>query len=92
MVESAVIAREVVVHGVVQGVFFRATCQAEAHEAGVSGWARNEPDGTVHALFEGAPEAVDAMVEWSRRGPRHALVDRVEVTERTPTGLRGFSV
>jgi len=87
-----VIAREVVVHGIVQGVFFRATCQDEAVRLGVAGWARNEPDGTVRAYFEGPTDAVAAMVDWCRHGPRHALVDRVDVAERSPAGLTGFGV
>jgi acylphosphatase len=86
------IAREVVVRGVVQGVFFRASCRDQAHALRVSGWARNEPDGSVRALFEGPSEAVEAMVGWCRRGPRLAVVDRVDVTEREPTGLVGFDI
>jgi acylphosphatase len=86
------IAREVVVHGIVQGVFFRATCQDEALRLGVAGWARNEPEGTVRAYFEGPADAVAAMVDWCRRGPRLAIVERVDVSERSPTGLTGFDV
>jgi acylphosphatase len=87
-----IIAREVVVHGLVQGVFFRASCQDKAVRLGVAGWARNEPDGTVHAHFEGSMDAVAAMVDWCRHGPRHSVVERVEVTERSPAGLTGFDV
>ena len=86
------IARSVRVHGYVQGVAFRATCQWEAQARGVTGWARNEPDGTVSAWFEGEPEAVDAMVEWCRRGPRAAHVTQLEVTDVAPEGRRGFAV
>jgi acylphosphatase len=89
---STRIAREVVVHGLVQGVFFRATCRDEAVGLGVAGWARNEPDGTVHAVFEGQPDAVEAMVEWCRRGPRHAVVDRVDVADLEPLGHQTFDV
>jgi len=92
MSASDVIAREAVVHGLVQGVFFRATCKQEAERLGVSGWARNESDGTVRACFEGPPENVESMLAWCRRGPRHAVVERVEVVERTPRGEKGFSV
>jgi len=92
MTEPGTIAREVVVHGRVQGVFFRASCQAEALEKGIAGWARNEPDGTVRALFEGPLDAVEAMVEWSHLGPRHASVERVDVIERLPSGAGGFDI
>lgn len=91
MTES-VIGREVVVRGVVQGVFFRASCQAEAQRAGIGGWARNESDGTVRVYLEGPSSGVEALVAWCRRGPRGAVVDRVEVVEAEPQGLRRFSV
>ena len=48
-------ARRVVVRGLVQGVFFRDTCRREAMGHDVVGWVSNEPDGTVHAHFEGPP-------------------------------------
>jgi acylphosphatase len=89
---TAVVAREVLVRGLVQGVFFRATCRDEARRLGVAGWARNEPDGTVRAHLEGAADAVDALVDWCRRGPRRAVVDGVDVAEAVPTGATGFDV
>jgi acylphosphatase len=87
-----VIRRRVVVHGLVQGVFFRDTCRREARAAGVAGWVRNRPDGTVEAVFEGAEEPVRRMVDWCRTGPRYADVDRVDVIEEQPTGETGFAV
>lgn len=87
-----VIARRVVVHGLVQGVFFRDSCRRQAELSRVAGWVRNEPDGTVGALFEGPREAVDAMVAWCRQGPPRARVERVEVAEAGPTGSRAFDV
>ena len=86
------IRRRVVVHGLVQGVFFRDTCRREARAAGVAGWVRNRPDGTVEAVFEGAEEAVRRMVDWCRTGPRYADVDRIDVIEEQPTGETGFAV
>jgi acylphosphatase len=85
-------ARDVVIHGLVQGVFFRGACLDEASAAGVRGWVRNEYDGTVAAHFEGSPQAVEAMVEWCRKGPRHAVVQRVDVAESTPEGHARFEV
>jgi acylphosphatase len=87
-----VVARQVVVRGRVQGVFFRATCRDEALLRGVTGWARNEPDGSVRAHLEGPAGAVEDVVEWCRRGPRHAVVDSVDVTVATATGAPGFDV
>jgi acylphosphatase len=87
-----VIRRRVVVHGRVQGVFFRDTCRREARAAGLAGWVRNRPDGTVEAVFEGPDEAVRRMVEWCRTGPRYADVDRIDVADEQPAGEIGFSV
>jgi acylphosphatase len=74
----------------VQGVFFRDTCRREATAAGVRGWVRNNPDGTVEAVFEGSEGAVRRMVEWSRRGPSPARVDKVDVYAEEP-GSESFS-
>ena len=80
------------VHGEVQGVFFRDTIRREARERGVAGWARNRPDGTVEAVFEGEAGAVDALVELAHEGPRDARVARVDVAEEEAEGLAGFEV
>ena len=81
------------IHGRVQGVFFRAETRARAESLGLAGWVRNEPDGSVEALFEGDPERVDSMVEWCRRGPSGAHVDEVEVfDEEAGRPERGFRV
>ena len=82
----------VLISGLVQGVFFRGTCQEVAKEHGVSGWARNLPDGTVEAVFEGPAEDVRRLVEWSRHGPRDAVVEDVRVQQEPPEGLSGFEV
>ena len=55
------IRRRVVVHGFVQGVFFRDTLRRQAAALGVSGWARNTSEGTVEAVFEGEPDAVERI-------------------------------
>ncbi|HZI92456.1 MAG TPA: acylphosphatase [Thermoleophilaceae bacterium] len=82
----------VVVHGEVQGVFFRDTLRGAASEHGVAGWARNNSDGTVEAVFEGPEEAVDALVAVCREGTRAARVGEVEVSSEEPEGLEGFDV
>lgn len=86
------IRRRVIVHGRVQGVFFRDTTRRHAAARGVAGWVRNLPDGTVEAVFEGAAEAVEAMVAFCHEGPRGALVERIEVHEEKPEGLDTFEV
>ncbi len=72
------------VSGHVQGVFFRASASERAHELGVSGWARNLPDGRVEVLAAGEDDAVDAFREWLDHGPPAARVDHVEDAEADP--------
>ena len=84
--------RRVVVHGHVQGVFFRETTRRLAQEHGVAGWVRNTWAGTVEAVFEGPPEAVERLVDFVHRGPQGAAVERVELFEEDDEGLRGFAV
>ena len=81
-----------VVHGRVQGVGFRMAVLRAAATRGVSGWARNRPDGTVEAVFEGEPAAVDSVVRFCGEGPRHAAVERVDVVDEVPEGISGFDV
>jgi acylphosphatase len=87
-----VIRRRVVVHGRVQGVFFRDSTRQQAEKAGVAGWVSNREDGTVEAVFEGDEDAVARILDWVREGPGHADVERVEVTEEEPEGLSGFQI
>ena len=86
------VRRRVIVHGRVQGVYFRGATEARAAAAGLAGWVRNRSDGSVEAVFEGDPEAVAALVEFCRTGPRQARVARLESFEEPPEGLRGFRV
>jgi acylphosphatase len=80
----------VIVSGRVQGVGFRYATRDRARSRGLAGHVRNLPDGTVEAVFEGAPDAVDALVAWCERGPAGARVDDVKVELETPTGEMGF--
>ncbi len=84
--------KRVVVHGRVQGVFFRDSTRQRAQAAGVAGWVANQPDGTVEAVLEGDDDAVEAIVRWVHDGPRGADVDRVDVSTEEPEGLSGFDV
>ena len=86
------IRRRVVLHGHVQGVFFRDSTLRLAEREGVAGWVRNRADGAVEAVFEGDPEAVERLVRFAREGPRGAQVERVDVADEEPEGLRGFVV
>jgi acylphosphatase len=91
-VSDEVIRRRARVHGRVQGVFFRDSTRERASAHGVAGWARNMPDGSVEAVLEGEPEAVQRVVRFLTTGPPHAHVERVELDEESPEGLRGFSI
>jgi acylphosphatase len=82
----------VIVSGLVQGVNFRWYATQHARSREVGGWIRNLPDGTVEAVFEGAPAAVEAMIEWCREGPRYAQVSDVEVVWEEPEDLFEFDM
>lgn len=74
------------ISGKVQGVYYRASLAEEANRLGVTGYARNLPDGRVEIVAEGAHEALIAIRQWCSNGPPAAVVDRVEVTEGPATG------
>jgi len=86
------IARHIIVHGQVQGVFFRAETQRTATDLNIGGWVRNLPDGTVEARVEGTAENVDTMLKWLEHGPERASVTRLDVTEETASGAASFQV
>ena len=79
-------------HGLVQGVGFRFAAERAALSRGVAGWIRNNADGTVEAVFEGRREDVEALVDFCRRGPRGAEVERVEVAAEAPEMVGEFRV
>jgi acylphosphatase len=82
----------VLVSGEVQGVFFRDMCRRLAGQQGVAGWVRNLRDGRVEAVFEGEPDAVGRLVNWTNRGPGEAVVDSVDVHDEVPEGLTSFEI
>ena len=86
------VRKRVIVHGRVQGVFFRDSTRRTAESRGVAGWVRNNPDGSVEAVFEGSDDAVAAMVRFAREGPRGATVEHAEVRDEEPEGLNGFRI
>lgn len=68
------------VSGRVQGVFFRASTQREARNLGITGYAKNLPDGSVEVLACGSASAVEQLGEWLWVGPPAARVSRVDCT------------
>jgi acylphosphatase len=89
---SEVVRKHVMVHGRVQGVFFRDSVRERARAHGVSGWACNRADGAVEVVLEGPPEAVDRVVRFCETGPSQAHVGRIVIDEEEPEGLSGFEV
>ena len=86
------VARHLVIHGRVQGVFYRAWTVETARELGLAGWVRNCRDGTVEALVQGDEDVVGRFVELAQDGPPWARVERVEATAVQPeAGLAGFA-
>ena len=71
--------RRILIYGRVQGVFFRESMCREAQSLNVTGWVRNCIDGSVEAMLQGEPEAVDKMIEWARQGPELARVEQVAI-------------
>ncbi len=83
---------QVKVTGRVQGVAFRWEAKRQAERLGVTGWVRNEPDGSVAAHVEGEPDAVNDMVVWLRHGPPAAHVRAAAVREAAPAGASTFEI
>ena len=89
------VTRRLSITGLVQGVWYRESMRREAQRLGITGWVRNRADGSVEAMVQGSPEAVDAIQRWAKTGPEQARVERVEATpaagefaafEKRPTG------
>ncbi|GAB5347819.1 acylphosphatase [Alteriqipengyuania sp. 357] len=83
-------ARHLILHGKVQGVFYRDWTVETARGLGLEGWVRNLPDGTVEAYLEGDGTAVARMIEAMRDGPPRARVDRIEQSDADAQGCEGF--
>lgn len=88
---NAVRAR-VMVDGLVQGVWFRASTRDIARGLGLAGWVRNLVTGGVEAVFEGPRERVEQAVAWCRTGPPGARVDHCDVIWEEPVGDSAFSI
>ncbi len=83
-------ATHLILHGRVQGVFYRDWTMETARALGLTGWVRNRRDGSVEAHLEGEDSAVDRMIEAMRDGPSCARVDRIEQADAEPQGFDSF--
>lgn len=77
--QASEITLNLVIHGRVQGVYFRDSMRREAQRLAVTGWVRNRSDGAVEAVVQGDSLAVDDIVRWAGRGPEFARVERVDI-------------
>lgn len=87
-------AKHLSISGIVQGVGYRASLQAQAQALNLSGWVRNRRDGSVEALVAGETSAIDKIIAWAHHGPPNARVDRVTVTDTDdlPAGSDTFEM
>jgi len=87
------IRAKVRITGRVQEVWFRQRTKENAQQQNVTGWCRNNQDGSVEAVFEGEESAVKTVVEWCRQGPESARVEHLDVVWETPTNeFRDFRI
>jgi acylphosphatase len=85
------LTRRLVVHGRVQGVFYRGWTEEQARALGLDGWVRNRRDGTVEMLVSGEEERIAELVARCRIGPPAARVERIEVEDSAETAPAGFA-
>lgn len=84
---------QLIIHGHVQGVFFRAHTIQKALQLGVSGWVANESDGTVVVAAEGSENKINELIAWCQSGPSGARVDKVDIEIQPYAGeFEGFDI
>ncbi|MBA4091943.1 MAG: acylphosphatase [Sphingobium sp.] len=84
------VARHLMIHGRVQGVWYRAWTVETARRLGLAGWVRNRADGCVEALVEGEAAVVARFIVLAHDGLPAAKVARIDVVEVGGEGLSGF--
>ena len=80
------------IYGFVQGVNFRYYTLGEAQKLGLSGWVKNEPDGSVIIVGEGKKEDLNKLINWAKKGPSFAQVEDIKIQWQEPIGEEGFEV
>ena len=84
---------DVIISGIVQGVWFRVSTKEKAEQLGITGWVRNTSDGNVEAIFEGEEYLIKKMLQWCQQGPPHARVENVIVKNQySNNGFEDFSI
>ncbi len=89
---SETAAVHMVVHGRVQGVFYRAKTQKMAEDLELAGWVKNCSDGSVEIHAEGSKKKLEELVAWCRRGPAMASVSNIDLNWTEAEGLRSFDI
>lgn len=77
-------AAQILIQGKVQGVFFRSSAQDVAMELKLTGWIRNNSDGSVETFAQGEPEKLAAYIEWCKKGPPGAKVEHIQIDHVQP--------
>ncbi len=85
-------AVRVYIFGTVQGVFFRNFIKEQADKLEVNGYTRNKEDGSVEVWLEGDGGNVENMIEVCKKGPEHAIINRLDIVDETFQSLKGFKV
>lgn len=80
------------IYGLVQGVFFRATAEEEADKLKITGFAKNEDDGSVYIEAEGEKENLEKFVQWCNLGPNMAQVEKVTVEKINLKRYSNFTI
>lgn len=83
---------EIVVHGRVQGVGFRAAARNQARFLNLKGWVENIPDGSVRVVVCGKKEKCGQFIHWCRRGSGYSWVESLEINEMSPESFKAFSI
>lgn len=86
------VARRIQAFGKVQGVFYRASTKNKADELELSGWVKNEPDGTVLIEAKGPKDRIESFIEWCKEGPQFAKVTSLAVEEIHLLNITEFEV
>ena len=81
-----------IVSGRVQGVFFRDNTRRKAKELGLTGYAKNLPDGTVEVVAEGNEDKINELIDFIRKCPGIASVTGVQVKHKEPKNFKSFEI
>ncbi len=90
--EIQMIAKQIIIKGKVQGVYFRASTRAQAKQFGLTGWVKNLPTGDVEMYIEGTQHTIDQMILWAHTGPSHAKVEEVIIKEAQVKRFDSFTI